>query len=324
MHRPLLAPFLLAPLALLPTAPLAQEGPSFDCRYAETRTEIAICASPDLARLEMDMFRSYERLVATLGEREARALADEQLARRQACEGEAACITERLLITAEVFDQRSGTPAAAEGDRPRFARLDELLRPQPRPAEVASEVAATPAPAPAPETEVASAEPAPAAPASNRPLAADAPLDLDIDLTEGAEAPEPDLSDAVDGAELASSDGASSDPDAQAAFDTPLSWAFMDLDREARQAIQERLAQAGFLDGAATGAWTNATLAALEAFAADEGSGSFDLETEPGAKLLLDYVASEAFAGSYGLEGAPPAPILPEAEAGDPLAGTNW
>lgn len=311
MHRPLLAlPLALLPSAL-PTGLAAQEGPSFDCRYAETRTEIAICASPDLAALEMRMFRSYERLVGTLGEREARAIADEQLARRQACEGDPACVAERLLISAEVFDQRSGAPPAPAGDRPRFARLDELLRPEPSLAEPL-------APEPAPG--LAAAEPGTLAP--DRPLAADAPLDLEGSLAETVDEAELASSDGADGPDASDAPGA---PEAQAPFDTPLSWAFMDLERGERQAIQERLAQAGFLDGEATGAWTVATLAALEAFAAEEGSGSFDLSTEPGAKLLLDYISSEAFASAYAVTGdSPPVALSPEAEAGDPLAGTDW
>lgn len=309
---------LALPLLLLPAAAPAQEGPSFDCRYAATRTEIAICASPGLAQLERRMVRSYEALAGAIGEGEARRIADQLLARRQACEGDPRCIAERLAISMEVFDQRAGR-------RSRFARLEDILsgaEPAAPPVAAADPPAVAAAPLPA--------APAPAAePEPDLPLAAQAPWP--------AEPGAPDLSDALDGADLASSDGAAgaipepaADPAADpaaAAFDTPLSWAFMDLDRAQRAEIQERLARAGYLDGEATGAWTDATHAALERLAEEEGSGSFDLTTQTGAALLLDYVGSEAFATAFGVReaAANPAPAAaPAPEAADPLAGAEW
>lgn len=306
MPRSLLA----LPILLIPAAAPAQEGPSFDCRDASTRTEVAICANPDLSRLEMRMFEAYEGLVRAIGTGEARRIADDLLVRRQACEGDPGCIAERLLISMEVFNQRAGRT----GD---FARLEDLLRPDLLQGEAAlAEPPAVP--------------PVAAAPGSDLPLAAQAPWPSD------GLPPSRDLTDAIDEAELASSDNAgaelpeeAADADAQAPFDAPLSWAFMDLTREERIAIQERLSEVGFLEGEAGGAWTNGTLAALERLAEEEGSGSFDLTSQAGAALLLDYVASGAFATAFGLaEGetaatpAASAPVAPTSD--DPLSGSDW
>lgn len=317
-------PLLAIPLAfaLWPAAGAdAQQGPSFNCGYASTRTEIAICNSPELSGLERRMVESYERLAAAIGRSDARQIADEHLARRQACEGDAGCIAERLLISTEVFEQRAGRDRVAES-------VPSVPLPD-RDGDIATFVPPEPAPEPAPQVAAA-----PPAADGDIPLAAQAPWPpestpvppsrgTDTELASAADLPmaglpDPEeLSRALDGAELASSDGAGT---AEASFDTPLSWAFMDLEREDRARIQERLAQAGFLQGEASGAWTTATQASLERFAEEEGSGSFDLSTQSGGALLLDYIGSEAFATAFDLEPAAAAP----AEEADPLAGADW
>lgn len=350
-------PLFAIPLAfvLWPAAGAeAQEGPSFDCSYAGTRTEIAICSSPDLAALERQMVASYERLAETIGRREARALADELLARRQACEGDPNCIAERLLISTEIFEQR-GAP------RGRVAELVPSIPLPNRDGDISGLVPVVPPPAPEPEPEaqIASAEPVPV---PEIPLAAQAPLPpesvplppsrrVETQLASAQGLPEaeaavsredlpladlpaveenPDLSDAIDGAELASSDGATPEAgagdDTEASFDSPVSWTFMDLPREERTAIQERLTGAGYFEGEASGAWTTATEAALERFAAEEGSDSFDLTTQTGAALLLDYIRSDAFATAFGseqasLDAAAPQPPRPVEDAID---STDW
>lgn len=327
---------LALPVLLVPVAATAQEGPSFDCNDASTRTELAICASPELSQLERLMVQSYEGLAATIGQDEARRIADDLLARRQACEGDTSCIAERLVISMEVFDQRAGRPS-------QFARLEDILPGSPAREDSALPVIEGTPPVVAAPPVVEGAPPVVTPGAdSDLPLAAQAPWP-----GEAGEPGSEDLSDVIDGAELASSDGAagvapSADPDGSAAFDTPLSWAFMDLDREERARIQERLVQAGFLEGQAEGTWTNATRAALEDFVREEGSGSFDLSTETGAALLLDYIGSEAFATAFGVQEAAATPVAaaPAATAsepaatpptvvdvvdtGDPLAGADW
>ncbi|MGR3465051.1 hypothetical protein [Limimaricola sp.] len=87
--------------ALAPAAAPAQ--PSFDCDAARTATERAICASPGLASLELRMVEVYGNLVDRIGEDKARPIADVQLERRQACEGDAACIERQLLTTIGIF-----------------------------------------------------------------------------------------------------------------------------------------------------------------------------------------------------------------------------
>ena len=446
-------PLALLPLAvaLAPNLAVAQDGPSFDCRDADTRTEIAICASPELARLELRMFGAYQGLVERLGEREARAIADELLLRRQACEGDPGCVAERLLISMEVFDQRGRSsdlvaelePAAPEEEvaaeaatlapeeevaaltPPTEAGPDIPLAAQaPAPLESApippvrrtpapaapieddsaiadalpvEEIAPPAEPAPvqddaaiadaapieeiappaelapiendaaiadaAPNEEIAPpAEPAPveepviadaapveeiAPPAEPAPIEDDAaladaapveetahpaepvpveepvvtdaapveeiapptepveePVIADITPEASPAAPEeetdlasaddtPDLSETIDSAELASSDGGG-----EAAFDTPVSWAFMDLAREDRAAVQTRLQDVGLYAGPVEGSWNNNTRSALETVAASAGAEGFDLSSQNSAALLLDYVTSDAFTGA--------------------------
>ena len=441
-------PLALLPLAvaLAPGLAVAQDGPSFDCRDADTRTEIAICASPELARLELRMFGAYQGLVERIGQREARAIADELLLRRQACEGDPGCVAERLLISMEVFDQRGrSSDLVAELDAaPETEQAAEAPVPAPEeevaalapPTEAGSDiplaalapaplesapippVRRTPAPAApieddaaiadavpveeitppaepapieepviadaAPIEEIAPpAEPAPidepviadtapieeiAPPAEpvEEPVIADAapieeiappaeptPIENDAaiadaapvediapptepapveepvvadaapieeiappaepveepviaEASEEAPAPEeetdlasaedsPDLSETIDSAELASSDGGG-----EAAFDTPVSWAFMDLSREDRAAVQTRLQDAGLYAGPVEGSWNNNTRSALETVAASAGAEGFDLSSQNSAALLLDYVTSEAFTGADG------------------------
>ena len=88
----------------------AQEGPSFNCRFASTATEQAICSSPRLSLIERWVVASYESLAERVGRREARAIADAQLALRQACEGEPTCIEERLIFTTRVFEVSGAEP----------------------------------------------------------------------------------------------------------------------------------------------------------------------------------------------------------------------
>ena len=103
----------LALLLLAAGRAQAQDGPSFNCRLAGTATELAICGSPRLARVERWVVQSYESLAERIGRREARAIADVQLALRQACEGEPACIEERLIATVQVFEARRCHAVAA-------------------------------------------------------------------------------------------------------------------------------------------------------------------------------------------------------------------
>jgi hypothetical protein len=323
-------PAALLPLtvALWPTTAPAQDGPSFDCQYAGTRTEIAICSSPELARLEMRMFDAYQGLVERIGQREARRIADELLVRRQGCEGDPDCIAERLLISMEVFDQR-GRSSDYVADLEPTVPLPEIEAPAPAPAPE-EDVAALEAPNAEPGVPLAAQAPWPpesvpvppsrddtaaasdAALAEETVAAADPPVEETVAAAEPSVeeiapveqiappedtevAASPDLSEAIDEVEQASSDGGG-----EASFDTPLSWAFMDLSREERAALQARLQEAGLYDGPANGTWDNATRTALETTAEEAGTEGFDLSSQNGAALLLDFVSSDAFGSASG------------------------
>lgn len=111
MHK---ATFLaLGLMTAMPTVLAAQ--PSFDCDDARTATERTICASPGLAELEQRMVGVYGQLVDRIGETEARRIADIQLERRQACEGDAACIERQLLTSIGIFRAEGQAAIAAEG-----------------------------------------------------------------------------------------------------------------------------------------------------------------------------------------------------------------
>jgi hypothetical protein len=155
-------------------------------------------------------------------------------------------------------------------------------------------------PSPVEEPVVADAAPveeiAPPAAPIEEPVIAEAPEEEpaapeETDLASAQDTP--DLSETIDSAELASSDGGG-----EAAFDTPVSWAFMDLAREDRAAVQTRLQDVGLYAGPVEGSWNNNTRSALETVAASAGAEGFDLSSQNSAALLLDYVTSDAFTGA--------------------------
>jgi hypothetical protein len=479
-------------LAFLSGGALAQQAsPSFNCRYASTETEIAICNSPALAELEMQMYGDYLVLVEQIGERQARRIADDLLERRQDCGPDRSCIAQRLLITMEVFRQRAEPeqqlaavepPAPEPEPAPEVAAIPESREPplaalEPWPPELDSPspevVASDPmieddvlaALEPVPEdvepnppalelpsediavedTEVlAGLDPLPEDPKPSLPdpesvaledslvededvlaaidslsvdlapsppepellqpeenvvkgedvLAAIDPSTEDVEaspsepesvlseeilvededvlaalapLPEEAEprqpAPEPLEQDAevglrdvvlpeavieLDETDLQTAEPSATEPsepetetaaiaplEAQpeppadgpslgaaiegaeltsaapptAAFDTPLSWAFMDLSRGDRAALQERLREAGYYEGQGTGIWEQATVDALEAFMASPEGLVFDTSSSSGATLVLDYLGSDAFGQSV---------------SADPLDAAEW
>jgi hypothetical protein len=69
--------------------------PSYDCRYAKTRTEKLVCSSPALAARDRAMSAIYYRAIAgadPLTKRQIRASRDSFLARRERCGGSEVCI----------------------------------------------------------------------------------------------------------------------------------------------------------------------------------------------------------------------------------------
>ncbi|HVG49676.1 MAG TPA: hypothetical protein VM899_16245, partial [Rubellimicrobium sp.] len=166
-------------------------------------------------------------------------------------------------------------------------------------------------------TDVASAE---LLPSSEETISEPAPA-VETAIAEPASAePVPssgEISGAIDGADLASSEEPADDE--HALFGTPVSWAFMDLGRAERAEIQARLQATGLYEGSAEGAWDQATLAAMETFLTSEEGASFDSTTQTGASLALDFIRSDAYAEAHGLP-----PGEPEADPNDPLASTDW
>jgi len=77
--------------------PLAAQAQSFNCRYARTPDEVAICRSDRLSRLDEVMARLYFRLRNSLGGSERAALETEQaewLQSRRECGADGACIAD--------------------------------------------------------------------------------------------------------------------------------------------------------------------------------------------------------------------------------------
>ena len=168
------------------------------------------------------------------------------------------------------------------------------------------------------EDPAASQEAEPVVTAEQEPAPAVEEEPVETASAEPAPSPE-EMSGTIDGAELASA----SEP---APFDTPLSWAFMDLIRHQRSELQTRLQAAGFYEGPADGSWDGATLAAMEAFFASEEGASFDATTETGSALAFDFLRSDAFAEAHGLPPASAGEVATEAapDPNDPLSSTDW
>jgi hypothetical protein len=79
---------------------------------------VAICNSPRLSRIERWVVDTYDDLADRIGPREARAIADVQLSRRQACGGDPVCIEERLVATMQVFVANGAPPRLPLEDLP--------------------------------------------------------------------------------------------------------------------------------------------------------------------------------------------------------------
>lgn len=316
-------------VASLPSPTRAQEGPSFNCDYASTATEEAICASPRLARIERWVVESYEDLASRIGRQEARAIADVQLSRRQACGGDPACIEERLVATMQIFVANGATPRLPFQAPP----APELAAPEPVIPEPAAPDLAVP------ETGLAAAPLAPSLRPAVRPdrqarpddlLAAEPeqrlamgpplevePADRPEPLPDAALAPFPGLEPGGGPAAEAPLTEAAlprlpegptepgvefgAGPEPRADPDSALADAFAALPAYRRGNLQGRLTEAGYGEVSPSGSWDVATAAALAAFAreAAEQGQDFDPSTPEGAAALLDYVDSDGFRESF-------------------------
>ena len=84
--------------------------PSFNCHVASQPDEVAICANPELARLDRAVVEGYERMLRTDGSRAAKSVAEPLLGRRHACGADIDCI-KRVQLTAIAAFQARGAPA---------------------------------------------------------------------------------------------------------------------------------------------------------------------------------------------------------------------
>ena len=85
---------LVAALVAIPGAAQAG-GPSFNCKYASKAAEYAICNSPTLSALDLELAGLYNQTQIALPKWDARAVKKEQrdwLLDRNACGGSYSCI----------------------------------------------------------------------------------------------------------------------------------------------------------------------------------------------------------------------------------------
>lgn len=87
-------------LTLLCTAwlPLSAQAASFDCLDVDTDAESAICADPELNRMDEDLADQYKDVLSQLSPREARKLRQEQrswLRARDSCGDNVRCLHAR-------------------------------------------------------------------------------------------------------------------------------------------------------------------------------------------------------------------------------------
>lgn len=78
--------------------PLSAQAASFDCTRADTAAEIAVCANPELNRLDEDLAVLYRSLLNELPFRQAERVRQDQrswLKARNSCGAEVRCLRAR-------------------------------------------------------------------------------------------------------------------------------------------------------------------------------------------------------------------------------------
>jgi uncharacterized protein YecT (DUF1311 family) len=100
-------------MAAMPgVAPTEVTDPSFDCGRASTPTELAICASPDLAAKDRALAAAYSAALAVLGD-ELRAGQSAWLKSRNSCGGNGLCLADSM--NRRIVDLQGLVPAGTAG-----------------------------------------------------------------------------------------------------------------------------------------------------------------------------------------------------------------
>lgn len=114
-------------------------SPSFDCALAGSATEMAICASPDLAAADAEMASLFSKVRSELGSADEETLRNDQrsfLIKRDACGGNQNCLLDQMTArntvlrdTLSLLGGRHADAASIEADTHRTAATEDLDRP---------------------------------------------------------------------------------------------------------------------------------------------------------------------------------------------------
>jgi uncharacterized protein YecT (DUF1311 family) len=113
------------------------KGPSFDCAKATRPDEAAICASPELSRLDRAANSGYQFVRTIHGRERANSLTLPVLRARQACGSNVPCIKAQQLAAIQTYRQfgasiseRTPTANASDAAHPRIACTPTLSQPR--------------------------------------------------------------------------------------------------------------------------------------------------------------------------------------------------
>lgn len=95
----------------------ARSAPSFDCTKSSFPDEFAICSSPELSQLDVQVAASYVYVRDHTGEQVARTTRDRSLRARRACGSDFACIKQVQIASIKDY-QKLGAPNDGRSDTP--------------------------------------------------------------------------------------------------------------------------------------------------------------------------------------------------------------
>lgn len=112
------APATSGPTEAAETTPTAKIPPSFNCKYAATRSEKLICGDDELAALDRELNRAYKQLDRTAGPLREQIAAEQRgwrIGQRDTC-GDAACVADAMRQRIIVLDSQRASLANDQGD----------------------------------------------------------------------------------------------------------------------------------------------------------------------------------------------------------------